>query len=78
MARKEIKSEYFKVYGRMIDDWQLRQQIIPMLETAGLIYEEQDPNDKRKMLIFVGEQGMYNTDAWNNIVSQGRGYTKEL
>jgi hypothetical protein len=38
----------------MIDDWQLRQQIIPMLETSGLIYQEQDPDDKRKMLIFVG------------------------
>jgi hypothetical protein len=47
----------------MIDDWQFRQQIIPMLETAGLIYEEQDPNDKRKMLIFTSEQVMYSTDS---------------
>jgi DNA-binding MarR family transcriptional regulator len=27
-------------------------QILPMLETAGLITQEQDPNDKRKILIF--------------------------
>ena len=27
-------------------------QIHPMLETAGLIAQEQDPNDKRKILIF--------------------------
>ncbi|MHC4397921.1 MAG: hypothetical protein ACYS1A_19940, partial [Planctomycetota bacterium] len=32
--------------------WQLRQQIIPMLETAGLIFQEKDPTDKRKILIY--------------------------
>lgn len=63
LTRKEIKSEYFKVHGRMIDDWRLRQQVIPMLETSGLIYEEQDPNDKRKTLIFTSEQVMYSTDS---------------
>ena len=36
----------------MLDAQQLRQQIIPVLETAGLIYQEQDKNDKRKILIF--------------------------
>ena len=36
----------------MLDNYQLRQQILPMLETAGLIVQEQDPNDKRKYLIF--------------------------
>ena len=63
LTRKEIKSKYFKVYGRMIDDWQLRQQILPMLETSGLVYEEQDPKDKRKKLIFASEQVMYSTDS---------------
>jgi hypothetical protein len=36
----------------MLDSHQLRQQILPMLETAGLIVQEQDPSDKRKMMIF--------------------------
>jgi hypothetical protein len=36
----------------MLDTNQLRQQILPMLETAGLIVQEADPNDKRKMLIY--------------------------
>ena len=63
LSRKEIQSEHFKICGRMIDDWRLRQQIIPMLEASGLIYEKPDPNDKRKMLIFVGEQGIYSTDS---------------
>jgi hypothetical protein len=35
-----------------IPDWQLRQQIIQMLETVDLVIQEKDPNDKRKMLIY--------------------------
>ena len=48
----KILEKHFEVYGRMLDNHQLRQQILPMLETAGLIVQEQDPNDKRKMMIF--------------------------
>jgi DNA-binding MarR family transcriptional regulator len=39
----------------------------PVLETSGLIYQEQDPNDKRKILIspstFFGAQHQNNSDA---------------
>ena len=52
MTRQDIVQKHYEVYGRFIPDWQLRQQIIPMLETAGLITQERDPNDKRKMLIY--------------------------
>ena len=52
LSRQEIIQKHYQVYGRFIPDWQLRQQIIPMLETAGLITQERDPNDKRKMLIY--------------------------
>ena len=52
LSRQNIIQKYYQVYGRFIADWQLRQQIIPMLETAGLIMKEQDPSDKRKMLIY--------------------------
>ena len=52
VSRQELLEEHFRVYGRMMDSYQLRRQIIPMLETAGLIIQEQDPNDKRKMMIF--------------------------
>jgi len=51
LERQEVLQKHFDVYGRMLDTSQLRQQILPMLETAGLIVQEQDPNDKRKMLI---------------------------
>ena len=52
LTRQDIIQKHYQVYGRFIADWQLRQQIIPMLETSGLIMQEQDPNDKRKMLIY--------------------------
>ncbi len=52
LTRQEISQEHYRVYGRFIPDWQLRQQIIPMLETAGLIYSEADKLDKRKILIY--------------------------
>jgi hypothetical protein len=51
ITRQDILEKHYKTYGRMLDAQQLRQQIIPVLETSGLIYQEQDPNDKRKILI---------------------------
>lgn len=52
LSRGEIMKKHYEVYGRRLADWQLRQQIIPMLENAGLIIQEPDPNDKRKMLVY--------------------------
>lgn len=52
ITRQDILEKHFKTYGRMLDAQQLRQQIIPVLETSGLIYQEQDPSDRRKVLIF--------------------------
>lgn len=52
LTRREVMQKHFQVYGRFIDDWQLRQQIIPMLETAGLIMQDLDPRDRRVKLIY--------------------------
>ncbi|OGI25786.1 MAG: hypothetical protein A3J76_01005 [Candidatus Moranbacteria bacterium RBG_13_45_13] len=52
LSRQELLQKHFEVYGRMLDTHQLRQQILPMLETAGLIIQEADQNDRRKMLIY--------------------------
>jgi hypothetical protein len=52
LSRQDIIQKHYKVYERFIPDWQLRQQIIPMFETAGLIVQERDPTDKRKVLIY--------------------------
>ena len=52
LSRQEIMKRHFEAYGRFLPDWQLRQWIIPMLETSGLITQEADQLDKRKILIF--------------------------
>ncbi len=52
ITRQEILAKHYAVYGRMLNNNQLRQQILPMLETAGLIYQEPDANDKRKILTY--------------------------
>ncbi len=52
ISRQEVLAKHYAVYGRMLDSHQLRQQILPMLETAGLVVQEQDPTDKRKVLIY--------------------------
>jgi len=51
LTRQEIISKHFQVYGRALSDWKLRQEIIPMWESAGLITQERDIDDKRKILI---------------------------
>ena len=53
VTRGEIIRKYFEVRESTIPDWQLRREILPMLEMAGLIIQEQDPDDKRRMLISV-------------------------
>jgi hypothetical protein len=52
LSRQEIFQKHYQVYGRMLDTNQLRQQILPMLETAGLINQETDPGDRRKVMVY--------------------------
>jgi hypothetical protein len=52
IGRQEIIQKHYEVYGRMLDNEQLRQQILPMLETSGLIYQEPHATDKRKVLVY--------------------------
>jgi hypothetical protein len=52
ITRQEIVQKNYQLNGRLIPDWQLRLHIIPMLENAGLIKQEADPKDKRKILIY--------------------------
>jgi hypothetical protein len=56
VTRQEIMNKHYEVYGRMMDSISLRQQILPMLSQAGLITEEQDPNDKRARLVYPSRQ----------------------
>jgi 5S rRNA maturation endonuclease (ribonuclease M5) len=52
ISRKDISRKHFQVYGRTLDDIKLRQTVLPAMEAAGLIIQEPDKDDKRKMLVF--------------------------
>lgn len=52
LTRQEIIKKHYELYRRPLQIWLLRQQILPMLESAGLISQEKDPNDARKYLVY--------------------------
>lgn len=52
LTRNDIAKKYYEVFEQMLDITKFRQQILPMLETAGLVYQEADLIDKRKVLLF--------------------------
>lgn len=52
LSRRELLKKHYEVHGRPLQDWTLRQEIIPMLENAGLIIQEPDPKDGRTKLIY--------------------------
>lgn len=46
-TKRKIIETHLRVYGRPLDDWRFRVQIIPTLEGAGLLSIENDPSDAR-------------------------------
>lgn len=47
----DIIRKHYEIFKENIPDWKLRQHILPMLETVGLIVQEPDPNNRNKILI---------------------------
>ncbi len=62
IGRQELLQKHYDIYNRMLDGNQLRMQILPMLETAGLIIQESSGNDKRKRLIFPASYKKKNSE----------------
>lgn len=52
LERNDILKSYFHRTSRSLDMTTFRQQILPMLENSGLIYQQRDDVDKRKYLIY--------------------------
>ncbi|TSC77463.1 MAG: hypothetical protein G01um101429_1045, partial [Parcubacteria group bacterium Gr01-1014_29] len=77
LSRQELLQKHFEVYGRMLDTNQLRQQILPMLETAGLITQETDQTDRRKMLIYPTALSTKSPDKNNSETSGGVSTSEE-
>ncbi|MES2216406.1 MAG: hypothetical protein V4481_03875 [Patescibacteria group bacterium] len=50
--RQAMLSQYVHVYGTNIGMYRLRNDYLPGIMTAGLIYEEPDPNDRRQILVY--------------------------
>ena len=53
IGRKEIMEKYYEVFDDYIDDFKLRRQVLPMLEVAGLITQEQEIGGKRQLVYLV-------------------------
>jgi hypothetical protein len=51
-GRQEILTKYYAVYKRTLDKKTLEKQMLPMLESVGLIYQQHDKDDRRKMLVY--------------------------
>lgn len=79
LSRQDILQKHYAVYGRMLDNTQLRQQILPMLETAGLITQEPHPTDRRKLLVYPTLPSTISPDQNNSELRGGvTDETKEL
>jgi len=52
LLRNDVLKKHLEVYGRIMNESFLRQQVLPVLENSGLITQEPDPTDKRRVLIY--------------------------
>jgi hypothetical protein len=49
---EEIRKKYFEKNRRPLNQYKLREEIIPALKDASLLVQEQDPNDKRRLIFY--------------------------
>jgi hypothetical protein len=71
LSRQEILNKHYDIYGKMLEKSQFIKNILPMMETAGLIYQENDKNgDKRRKLIYPFTN-MLPKDIQNNMITRG-------
>ena len=52
IGRNDIARKYWEVYHEHIADRKLREELLPALESSGLICLEADPSDRRKSLVY--------------------------
>ena len=53
LNKRDILKKHHEVFHRSLSSWKFDKEIAPMLEDAGLIYRQKDPNgDKREKLIY--------------------------
>jgi hypothetical protein len=52
LSRLDITTKHRLTYGRLLSERQLAREMLPMMESAGLIVQESDPTDKRRLLVY--------------------------
>jgi hypothetical protein len=73
LTRQEIMHKHRAVYGRHLSDEQLRREILPMLVSAGLIIQESDQLDKRRILIYPTTQPPISSDKAMDFYAENEG-----
>jgi hypothetical protein len=67
ISRKEIIKKYFELYHRPLSDDRLRRQILPSLESAGLISQESNPEDRREILVYPTVRSLISPALGNGV-----------
>ncbi len=65
ISKKEISQQYYEIYHQFMNNADFSNSILPMLESAGLITEERDPNQKQKKLFYPVEENT-NSETTDN------------
>lgn len=52
ISRQAMLKQHAHIYGTNLGMYRLRADYLPGIMTAGLIYEEPDPNDRRQILVY--------------------------
>jgi len=56
LTRQEVRDAYYRVHHRPLQEEKFRRDILPALESSGLIYQEPDPDNRNRILIHLPEK----------------------
>jgi hypothetical protein len=73
LSRKDFRKKFSEVYGRPIAYWSLKEEILPQLETAGLITQEPNQDNRRELLIYIPPHLYSPNQTTTNMESRGVG-----
>jgi len=65
VSRKDIACKFHELYGRPISQKRLKEDVLPSLESAGLVTSERNPKDMRETLIHPTVTGYIVTGSNN-------------
>jgi hypothetical protein len=52
ISRKDIMKQFVNIYRRPLQYRRLKEQILPAIESAGLILQDPNPDDRREMWVY--------------------------